>query len=193
MFLLIDNYDSFTFILAQYVRELGHEVHVKRNDKITIQEIQDLGPSHIIISPGPCTPNEAGISLDVVSAFAGELPILGVCLGHQCIGQAMGAKIIRAERVMHGRTSKMFHDERGVFAGLQNPFVATRYHSLVIDPASNLGELEVTAKDLGRRDHGRAPPKIRPHPRPTGRGAVSSGIDQDRSGNDNAPKLHLPR
>jgi anthranilate synthase/aminodeoxychorismate synthase-like glutamine amidotransferase len=146
MLLLIDNYDSFTWNLAQYLGELGQDVKVERNDATTLDAIAQLAPGAIVISPGPCTPNEAGISLDVIRRFAGEVPILGVCLGHQCIGQAFGGRIVRAPRVMHGKTSKVFHDERGVYEGVENPFVATRYHSLVIAPDSMPAELEITAK-----------------------------------------------
>jgi anthranilate synthase/aminodeoxychorismate synthase-like glutamine amidotransferase len=146
MLLLIDNYDSFTWNLAQYLGELGQDVRVERNDATGPDAIAALAPEAIVISPGPCTPNEAGISLDVIRRFAGEVPILGVCLGHQCIGQAFGGRIVRAPRVMHGKTSKIFHDERGLYAGVDNPFVATRYHSLVIAPESMPAELEVTAK-----------------------------------------------
>jgi anthranilate synthase/aminodeoxychorismate synthase-like glutamine amidotransferase len=144
--LLIDNYDSFTYNLAQYLGELGARVAVERNDAIGIDAIGKLAPDAIVISPGPCTPNEAGISMDVVRRFGGSVPILGVCLGHQCIGQVLGGRIVRAPRVMHGKTSKIFHDERGLFAGVDNPFVATRYHSLVIAPDSMPDALEVTAK-----------------------------------------------
>jgi anthranilate synthase/aminodeoxychorismate synthase-like glutamine amidotransferase len=144
--LLIDNYDSFTYNLAQYLGELGASVTVERNDAIAVDAIAARAPGAIVISPGPCTPNEAGISMDVVRRFAGAIPILGVCLGHQCIGQVFGGRIVRAPRVMHGKTSKIFHDERGLFAGVENPFVATRYHSLVIAPESLPDELEVTAK-----------------------------------------------
>jgi len=144
--LLIDNYDSFTYNLAQYLGELGAEVAVERNDAITVDAIKQRAPDAIVISPGPCTPNEAGISMDVVRRFAGATPILGVCLGHQCIGQVMGGRIVRAPRVMHGKTSKIFHDECGLYAGVENPFVATRYHSLVIAPDSMPESLEVTAK-----------------------------------------------
>jgi anthranilate synthase/aminodeoxychorismate synthase-like glutamine amidotransferase len=142
--LLIDNYDSFTYNLAQYLGELGAEVRVERNDAIAVDAIGT--PDAIVISPGPCTPNEAGISMDVVRTYAGKLPILGVCLGHQCIGQVFGGRIVRAPRIMHGKTSKIFHDEKGLFAGVENPFVATRYHSLVIAPESMPDTLEVTAK-----------------------------------------------
>jgi anthranilate synthase/aminodeoxychorismate synthase-like glutamine amidotransferase len=146
MLLLIDNYDSFTWNLAQYLGELGQDVKVERNDAISLDTIASRAPQSIVISPGPCTPNEAGISLDVIRRFAGTIPILGVCLGHQCIGQAFGGRIVRAPKVMHGKTSKVFHDERGLFAAVDNPFVATRYHSLVIAPDSLPAELEVTAK-----------------------------------------------
>jgi anthranilate synthase/aminodeoxychorismate synthase-like glutamine amidotransferase len=144
--LLIDNYDSFTWNLAQYFGELGAKVTVERNDAITVDAIAERAPDAIAISPGPCTPNEAGISMDVVRRFAGITPILGVCLGHQCLGQVFGGRIVRAPRVMHGKTSKIFHDERGLFAGVENPFIATRYHSLVIAPDSMPDTLEVTAK-----------------------------------------------
>jgi anthranilate synthase/aminodeoxychorismate synthase-like glutamine amidotransferase len=144
--LLIDNYDSFTYNLAQYLGELGAAVTVERNDAITTDAIAQRAPDAIVISPGPCTPNEAGISMDVVRRFAGATPLLGVCLGHQCIGQVLGGRIVRAPRVMHGKVSKIFHDERGLYAGVENPFVATRYHSLVIAPDSMPDALEVTAK-----------------------------------------------
>ena len=144
--LLIDNYDSFTWNLAQYFGELGAEVAVERNDAITLAAIAARRPDAIAISPGPCTPNEAGISMDVIREFAGTIPMLGVCLGHQCIGQVFGGRIVRAPRIMHGKTSKIFHDEKGLFAGVENPFVATRYHSLVIAPESMPDTLEVTAK-----------------------------------------------
>ncbi len=144
--LLIDNYDSFTYNLAQYLGELGANVTVERNDAITVDAIAERKPGAIVISPGPCTPNEAGISMDVITRFAGQIPILGVCLGHQCIGQVFGGRVVRAPRGMHGKTSKIFHDEHGLFAGVENPFVATRYHSLVIDPGSLPDALEVSAK-----------------------------------------------
>ena len=144
--LLIDNYDSFTWNLAQYFGELGAEVMVERNDAISLDAIAQRAPAAIVISPGPCTPNEAGISMDVIQRFAGHVPLFGVCLGHQCIGQVFGGRIVRAPRVMHGKTSKIFHDEHGLFAGVDNPFVATRYHSLVIAPDSVPDALAVTAK-----------------------------------------------
>ena len=146
MLLIIDNYDSFTYNLVQYFGELGQEVRVVRNDEIPAADIAALAPTHIVISPGPCTPNEAGISLDVNKTYAGRIPILGVCLGHQAIGQAFGGRVVRAARVMHGKTSKIFHDEKGVFFGLPNPFEATRYHSLLIERATVPDALDVTAK-----------------------------------------------
>ena len=146
MLLLIDNYDSFTWNLAQYFGELGEDVRVARNDALTLDEVAALAPARIVISPGPCTPNEAGISIEVIRRFGGQVPLLGVCLGHQCLGQVFGGRIVRAREVMHGKTSKISHDERGVFAGVENPFVATRYHSLVIAPETMPAELEVTAK-----------------------------------------------
>ncbi|HUQ08388.1 MAG TPA: aminodeoxychorismate/anthranilate synthase component II [Kofleriaceae bacterium] len=146
MLLLIDNYDSFTWNLAQYFGELGEDVRVERNDALTIDGVAALAPARIVISPGPCTPNEAGISMDVIKTFAGKVPLLGVCLGHQCIGQVYGGRIVRARQVMHGKVSKVFHDERGLYAGLENPFQATRYHSLVIAPETMPDTLEVTAK-----------------------------------------------
>jgi anthranilate synthase component 2 len=144
MLLMIDNYDSFTYNVVQYLGELGADVHVYRNDEITVTEIEKLAPSKIVISPGPCTPTEAGISLAVIEHFKGKIPILGICLGHQSIGQAFGGKIIRAGQVMHGKTSSIFHNNAGVFKGLTNPFTATRYHSLVIDRAHVPDCLEIT-------------------------------------------------
>ncbi len=143
--LMIDNYDSFTYNLVQYLGELGAEVVVRRNDEITLEEIEALRPDGIVVSPGPCTPNEAGISVATIEKFRGAIPILGVCLGHQAIGAALGGAIVRAERIMHGKTSPIHHDGRGVFRGLSNPFDATRYHSLVIERSSLPGELEVSA------------------------------------------------
>ncbi|MBK1735614.1 anthranilate/aminodeoxychorismate synthase component II [Halorhodospira abdelmalekii] len=145
MILMIDNYDSFTWNLVQYLGELGARVEVVRNDEITIAEVRRLNPERIVISPGPCTPNEAGISLEVVSALAGEVPILGVCLGHQAIGQAFGAKVVRAREVMHGKTSPVRHRGQGVFASLPEPLEATRYHSLVLERDTLPEVLEVTA------------------------------------------------
>jgi anthranilate synthase component 2 len=145
MLLMIDNYDSFTYNVVQYFGELGADVKVFRNDEITIEEIEALNPDHLVISPGPCTPNEAGVSVAAIKHFAGKLPILGVCLGHQSIGQAFGGKIIRAGQVMHGKTSEVYHEDKGVFANLNNPFTATRYHSLVIEKDTLPECLEVTA------------------------------------------------
>ena len=145
MLLMLDNYDSFTYNLVQYFAELGAEVVVHRNDEITLADIEAMNPDRIVISPGPCTPNEAGISLEVIRSFAGRIPLLGVCLGHQAIGQAFGGQVVRAGQVMHGKTSPVVHRGSGVFAGLPNPLTATRYHSLVIDKASVPSCLEVTA------------------------------------------------
>ena len=145
MILLIDNYDSFVYNLARYVAELGEAPLVRRHDAITVDEIEPLSPSHIIISPGPCSPGEAGISTEIVRRLGGVIPVLGVCLGHQCIGAAYGAEIVRAGRPMHGKTSRIRHDGTSVFTGLPSPFLATRYHSLVIAPASVPPELRVTA------------------------------------------------
>jgi anthranilate synthase component II len=146
MLLVIDNYDSFTYNLVQYLGELGEDVRVVRNDEIAAGEIASLAPSHIVISPGPCTPDQAGISLATIIEYAGKIPILGVCLGHQSLGQAFGGKVIRAGDVMHGKTSMISHDGRGVFAGLPNPFEATRYHSLVVERASLPECLEISAE-----------------------------------------------
>jgi len=145
MILMVDNYDSFTYNLVQYLAELKADVQVHRNDEISIADIEQMAPDKIVISPGPCTPDKAGISVDAISAFAGKIPILGVCLGHQSIGQAFGGEIIRAKRVMHGKTSMIYHNDTGVFKGLSNPFEATRYHSLVIAQDSLPDCLEVVA------------------------------------------------
>ncbi|MCB1607676.1 MAG: aminodeoxychorismate/anthranilate synthase component II [Xanthomonadales bacterium] len=145
MLLVIDNYDSFTYNLVQYLAELGAEVQVRRNDAVTVEQIRAMAPSHLLISPGPCTPNEAGVSLAVVSELGGEIPLLGVCLGHQAIGQAFGGSVVRARQVMHGKTSPMHHRGQGVFAGLPQPFEATRYHSLIVAEADLPAELAITA------------------------------------------------
>ena len=145
MILMVDNYDSFTYNVVQYLAELKADVHVYRNDQITIAEIEQLAPEKIVISPGPCTPNEAGISVDAIKYFAGKIPILGICLGHQSIGQAFGGEIIRAKQVMHGKTSMIHHNSSGVFESLTNPYEATRYHSLVINQSTLPDCLEVTA------------------------------------------------
>jgi anthranilate synthase component II len=145
MILMIDNYDSFTYNIVQYLGELGADVQVYRNDAITLAQIESLSPEKIVISPGPCTPTEAGVSLDVIKTFAGRIPLLGVCLGHQAIGQAYGGHVIRARQVMHGKLSAMFHNSSGVFCDLPSPFTATRYHSLVIDKTTLPECLEITA------------------------------------------------
>lgn len=148
MLLLIDNYDSFTYNLVQYFGQLGAQVEVCRNDAITLADIAALSPSHLVISPGPCTPNEAGISLEAIRSFAGRVPILGVCLGHQAIAQAFGGKVIRARQVMHGKTSVIGHDGRGVFHTLNNPLTVTRYHSLLVEEATLPAEFEISAWTL---------------------------------------------
>ncbi len=145
MILMIDNYDSFTYNLVQYFGELGEELLVKRNDELTMEDIESLRPEMIVVSPGPCTPNDAGISLEVIAHFAGKIPIFGVCLGHQSIGQAFGGNVIRAERLMHGKTSPVHHDGKGVNSGMPNPFQATRYHSLIVEKESLPACLEVTS------------------------------------------------
>ncbi|MDG4812136.1 aminodeoxychorismate/anthranilate synthase component II [Hydrogenovibrio sp. 3SP14C1] len=145
MLLMIDNYDSFTYNLVQYFGELGQDVEVYRNDQITVEAIEKMNPDYLVISPGPCTPNEAGISIAAIQHFAGKIPILGVCLGHQSIGQAFGAKVIRAKEVMHGKTSPVYHHDMGVFKGLPNPVETTRYHSLVLEQETLPECLEVTA------------------------------------------------
>ena len=145
MLLMIDNYDSFTYNLVQYFGELGQDVQVYRNDKISIEEIEKLAPDQIVISPGPCTPNEAGISIDVINKFKGQIPILGVCLGHQSIGQAFGGRIVHAHNIMHGKTSDIYHNNTDVFKGFENPFTATRYHSLVIEKETLPDCFEITA------------------------------------------------
>ena len=145
MILMIDNYDSFTYNIVQYLAELKVDVKVYRNDELTLADIERLSPEKIVISPGPCTPNEAGVSVDTITTFAGKIPILGICLGHQSIGQAFGGQIVRAKQVMHGKTSMMHHSDRGVFKGLSNPFQATRYHSLVIEQTTLPECLDMTA------------------------------------------------
>ncbi len=152
MLLMLDNYDSFTYNVVQYLGELGAEVRVVRNDEMSVAEIEALNPERIVVSPGPCTPNEAGISLELIRHFAGKLPILGVCLGHQSIGQAFGGDVVRARQVMHGKTSPVFHEDSGVFTGLNNPLTVTRYHSLVVSRETLPDCLEVTA--WTRRENG---------------------------------------
>jgi len=146
MVLMIDNYDSFTYNIVQYLGELGAKVKVARNDKITVEEIRKLKPSHIVISPGPGRPEDAGISCEVIREFCGKVPILGVCLGHQSIGYCFGAKIVHAKKLMHGKVSRIYHDKSGIFAGMKNPFCATRYHSLVVDKKTFPRPLKVTAR-----------------------------------------------
>ena len=145
MVFVLDNYDSFTYNLVQYLGEMGEQVEVRRNDQTTVQEIEALQPSQIVISPGPCTPQEAGISIELIRHFAGKIPILGVCLGHQAIGASFGGSIVRARRLMHGKTSPITHNGKGVFRGLESPLTATRYHSLIIDLDTIPAELEITA------------------------------------------------
>jgi anthranilate synthase/aminodeoxychorismate synthase-like glutamine amidotransferase len=146
MLILLDNYDSFTYNLYQYLSELGEEVVVYRNDKLTVAEVAALGPERVVISPGPCTPTEAGISCDLIAHLAGKVPVLGVCLGHQALGQVFGGKVVRAARLMHGKTSPIHHDGKGLFAGVPNPFEAVRYHSLLVEKASLPDCLEITAE-----------------------------------------------
>lgn len=145
MILMIDNYDSFTFNLVQFLGELGEELIVKRNNQISIKDIENLNPDYLMISPGPCTPNEAGISLEAIQSFAGEIPIFGVCLGHQSIAQVFGGDVVRAEKLMHGKTSEIFHDGKTIFKDLDNPFTATRYHSLIVKRETLPDCLEVSA------------------------------------------------
>jgi len=148
MILMLDNYDSFTYNLVHYLGELGEDVEVYRNDKITVEQIEQADPEIIMISPGPCTPKEAGISIDLVNRFKGNKPIFGVCLGHQSIAQAFGAKIVKAKKLLHGKTSEIFHDGKGIYKGIENPFVATRYHSLIIDKKTLPKEFEIPAWTL---------------------------------------------
>jgi len=167
--LVLDNYDSFTYNLVQYFGELGAQVKVFRNDEVSVQEIEALSPSHIVISPGPCTPNEAGITLEAIGRLAGRAPILGVCLGHQAIGQAFGGKVVRAKRVMHGKVSRIGHDGKGVFESLPQEFVATRYHSLVVERDSLPQCLEISAQSedgeiMGLRHRSLAVEGVQFHP-----------------------------
>ena len=169
MILLIDNYDSFTFNLAQYFGELGAQVKVFRNDELDVDAIERLSPSRVVISPGPCTPNEAGITLDAIARLAGRIPILGVCLGHQAIGQAFGGKVVRAKQVMHGKVSRIAHDGAGVFSSIPQQFVATRYHSLVVERESLPACLEVSAQSedgeiMGLRHRSLAVEGVQFHP-----------------------------
>jgi anthranilate synthase/aminodeoxychorismate synthase-like glutamine amidotransferase len=146
MVFVLDNYDSFTYNLVQYLGELGAKVEVRRNDQVTVAQVERLRPERIVLSPGPCTPQEAGISIELIRHFAGKVPLLGVCLGHQAVGAAFGGKIVRAKKLMHGKTSQIEHDGKTIFRGLASPFTATRYHSLVVEPRSLPEELEVSAR-----------------------------------------------
>jgi para-aminobenzoate synthetase component 2 len=146
MILLIDNYDSFTFNLAQYLGQMGQKIEIRRNDQISLDEIEELNPERILISPGPCTPKEAGVSVPVIQRFAGKIPILGVCLGHQAIGAAFGGRVIRAKKIMHGKTSDIQHDSKTIFRGLPEPFIATRYHSLIVERKSLPRTLDISAE-----------------------------------------------
>ena len=146
MIFVLDNYDSFTFNLVHYIGETGEEVQVRRNDQVTVDEVRELRPRKIVISPGPCTPNEAGITIELIQKLAGEVPILGVCLGHQAIGAAFGGHVIRSDRIMHGKTSMVEHDGRTIFEGLESPMIANRYHSLIVEQKSLPDELEISAR-----------------------------------------------
>jgi anthranilate synthase/aminodeoxychorismate synthase-like glutamine amidotransferase len=150
MVFVLDNYDSFTYNLVQYLGELGAKVEVRRNDQVTVQEVESLHPERILLSPGPCTPQEAGISIDLIRHFAGKLPVLGVCLGHQAIGAAFGGEVVRARTLMHGKTSQVEHDGKTIFSGLSSPMTATRYHSLVVSEKGLPKELEISARTQGR-------------------------------------------
>jgi para-aminobenzoate synthetase component 2 len=161
MILLIDNYDSFTYNLAQYVGQMGQRVEIRRNDQITLDEIEKLRPERIVISPGPCTPAEAGVSVPLIQRFAGKIPILGVCLGHQAIGAAFGGRVIRAQKLMHGKTSEVEHDDKTIFHGLPQPFVATRYHSLIVERKSLPRALEISAETADGTIMGLRHPKLR--------------------------------
>ena len=174
MVFVLDNYDSFTYNLVQYLGELGAKVEVRRNDQLTVEDVEALRPERILISPGPCTPSDAGISVDLIRRFAGKVPVLGVCLGHQALGEAFGGKVVRAKQLMHGKTSKVEHDGKTVFRGLSSPMTATRYHSLIVSENSLPAELEVSAhtveSDGTAGHHGPAAPEVPPRRR-----AVSPG------------------
>ena len=187
MILLLDNYDSFTYNLAQYLGELGCQVEVHRNDKITVDDIIRRKPDRIVISPGPCTPKEAGISVELVQRLTGKFPILGVCLGHQAIGAAFGGKVIRAPKLFHGKASAIHHDSKGVFRKLADPFTATRYHSLIVERKSLPRELDHHRRNHRRHHHGRPPP-----PPQTRRSPVPPRIRPNRIRQTTPPKLPLP-
>ncbi len=177
MILLLDNYDSFTYNLAQYLGQMGQELLIRRNDEITLDEIEACKPERIVISPGPCTPKEAGVSVPLIERFAGKIPILGVCLGHQSIGAAFGGRVIRAPKVMHGKTSQIHHDGETIFYGLPQDFQATRYHSLIVERKTLPRELEISAETVRRHHHGPAPSQNEGRRR-----AVPSGIGSHRRG-----------
>ncbi|SUG81231.1 para-aminobenzoate synthase component II [Salmonella enterica subsp. enterica] len=184
MILLIDNYDSFTWNLYQYFCELGAEVQVRRNDALTLAHIDALNPQKIVISPGPCTPNDAGISLAVIRHYAGRIPMLGVCLGHQAMAQAFGASVVRAAKVMHGKTSPVTHNGQGVFRGLPSPLTVTRYHSLIVDPATLPECFEITGLERNAGDYGHSPPRVG-----SGRRAVPPGKYSQRTRTRSAEKF----
>ena len=184
MILLIDNYDSFTYNLYHYLGELGTTVEVLRNNKVSLDDIEGMRPEKIVISPGPCTPKEAGISCDLISRFAERIPILGVCLGHQCIGSAFGGEIVRAPSIMHGKLSEVSHDSQTIFRSIKNPFPAMRYHSLVIDPDHLPAELSVSARTADNVIMGSASQAL-----PRGGGAIPSRIDSYRRGQETTEEL----
>ena len=184
MLVMIDNYDSFTYNLVQYFGQLGEEVRVFRNDQIDLEGLEAARPDRLVISPGPCSPDEAGISVAAIRHFAGNIPILGVCLGHQAMGAAFGGRVIRAPRLMHGKTSLIYHDGRDIFQGIPSPFEATRYHSLIVERETLPDGLDGLGPDRGGRDHGDAPPRIRHL-----RGAVSSGVHPDRGRHQSAAQF----
>jgi anthranilate synthase/aminodeoxychorismate synthase-like glutamine amidotransferase len=196
MILMIDNYDSFTFNLVQYLQELGAEVEVHRNDRIRVEEVRAMRPERVVLSPGPCTPAEAGICCDLIAALGGSVPILGVCLGHQCIGAAYGGRVVRAGRLMHGKTSPILHDGRGVFTGLPRPFQATRYHSLLVERESLPDCLEVSAETaegeiMGLR-HTRHPVEgVQFHPESvlteSGKALLANFVARPRPGGEDRP------
>ncbi len=184
MILMIDNYDSFTYNLVQYLGQLGCDVAVHRNDEITLEEIEAMAPEAIFLSPGPCTPKEAGVTVEVIRRFHERIPIMGICLGHQAIGYAFGAEVVRADRLMHGKTSPVFNDGRTIFKGLPNPLTAGRYHSLLVQTRHAPGLPGGERRDGGRRGHGASPP-----PLPPGRGAISPRVGPHAERETNSEKL----